>query len=88
MLIESGEKQHYTYGKRTNELLYNQTRHNESKHYCLMCLIGFSNREILAEREKHCEGIESKSTRIGMPNGSDKDLYFKNYQKNSKKYLT
>ena len=34
MLIESGEIQHFTYVKRINALLYNQTRHNKSKHYC------------------------------------------------------
>ena len=84
MLIESRGKQHYTYGKRINALLYNQTRHIESKHYCLMCLIGFLKREILAEREKHCEGIESKPTRTEMPNESDKDLYSKNYKKQQK----
>ena len=80
MFIESGEIQHYTHVKRLNALLYNQTRHNESKHHCLMCLTGFSKREILAEHEKHCDGIDDKTTRIEMPNEDNKDLYFKNYQ--------
>ena len=70
--------------KRINALLYNQTRHNESKHNCLMCLTGFSKKEILEEHEKHCEGIEGKPTRIEMPNESDKNLYFKNYQNQQK----
>ena len=84
MLIESGEIQHFTYVRRINALLNNQTRHNESKHYCLMCLMGFSEKEILAEHEKDCEGIKGKPTRIEMPNESDKDLYFKN-DKNQQK---
>ena len=49
-----------------------------------MCLMGFSKREILAEHEKHCEGIEGKPTRIEMPNEDNKDLYFKNYQNQQK----
>ena len=73
MLIESGEIQHFTYVKRINALLYNQTRHNESKHYCFMCLMGFFKNEILAEHEKHCEGIEGKPKRIEKPNESDED---------------
>ena len=84
MLIEWGEIQLFTYVKNINTLLYNQTRHNESRHYCLMCLMGFSKREILAEHEKHCEGIEGKPTRIQMPNEDNKDLYFKNYQNQQK----
>ena len=35
--------------------------------------MGFSKREILAEHEKHCKGIEGKPTRIEMPNERDKD---------------
>ena len=33
---------------------------------------GVSKREILAEHEKHCEGIEGKPTRIEMPNENEK----------------
>ena len=42
MLIESGMTQHYCYVKRVSALLFDQTKHECSKHYCMMCLTGFT----------------------------------------------
>jgi len=79
MLTELGYIQHYSYVKSISALLYDQTRHNERKHYCLLCLTGFSKKEILKEHEKHCNGINGRPTRIEMPKETDSHLYFKNY---------
>ena len=52
MLIESGIKQHYCYVKRVSALLFDQTKNSNTKHYCMMCLTGFS-REDLLENHKN-----------------------------------
>ena len=38
MLTTQGENSHYSYVKRLSALLYDQTKHNESKHFCERCL--------------------------------------------------
>ena len=43
MLVESGEKQHYCFVKRVSALLYDQSKHHDTKHYCMLCLSGFSS---------------------------------------------
>ena len=37
MLTKQGENTHYSYVKRLTALLYDQNRHNESKHFCGRC---------------------------------------------------
>jgi len=37
MLIQNNEKSHYTFVRRLNVLLYDQSRHNSSKHFCERC---------------------------------------------------
>jgi len=71
MLTELGYIQHYSYVKSISALLYDQTQHNESKHYCLLCLTGFSKKEILEEHEKHCNGLNGRPTKIEMPKETD-----------------
>ena len=51
MLIKQGENTHYSLVKRFSALLYDQNRHNESKHFCERCLYGYSRRE-LPERQQ------------------------------------
>ena len=47
MLVKKGENMHYCLVKRLSALLYDQNRHNESKHFCERCLHGYSRRELL-----------------------------------------
>jgi len=42
MLTKKEENTHYSYVKRLTALLYDQTKHNESKYFCKRCLHGFS----------------------------------------------
>ena len=44
MLTTKGENTHYSLVKRLTALLYDQNRHNESKHFCERCLHGYSRR--------------------------------------------
>ena len=52
MLIEKGEKQHYCYVKRVSSLLFDQSKHRDAKHFCMMCLTGFTRADILENHKK------------------------------------
>jgi len=77
MLIESGEKQHYCYVKRVSALLYDQSKAHNTKHYCMLCLTGFSKADFLENRKKYCNSLKGRPTRIEIPKEGGKWLYFK-----------
>ena len=84
MLIESGEKQHYCYVKRVSALLYDQSKAHNTKHYCMLCLTGFSREDLLENHKKYCNGLKGKPTRIDMPKEEEKTVSFQNYNKQMK----
>ena len=84
MLIESGEKQHYCYVKRVSALLYDQSKSHNKKHYCMLCMNGFSREDLLVDHEKDCNGLKGKPTRIDMPKEEEKIVSFQNYNKQMK----
>ena len=84
MLIESGEKQHYCFVKRVSALLYDQSKHRDTKHYCMLCLTGFSREDLLENHKKYCNGLKGKPTRIDMPKEEEKIVSFQNYNKQMK----
>ena len=84
MLIESGEIQHYCYVKRESALLFDQSKNGNAKHYCMLCLTGFSRADLLVDHKKHCNGVNGRPTRIDMPKEGENILAFKNYQKQMK----
>ena len=67
MLIASGEKRHYCFVKRLSALLFDQTKSHHSKHYCVMCLTGFTREDLLVDHKKYCSGVKGRPTRIEMP---------------------
>ena len=84
MLIESGEKQHYCFVKRVSALLYDQSKHRDTKHYCMLRLTGFSREDLLENHKKYCNGLKGKPTRIDMPKEEEKIVSFQNYYKQMK----
>ncbi|KAL9982399.1 hypothetical protein ACROYT_G004435 [Oculina patagonica] len=84
MLIESGLIQHYCFVKRVSALLYDQTKSHNKKHFCMMCLTGFTRADLLEKHEKYCNGVNGRPTRIEMPEEGKNTLSFKNYQKQMK----
>ncbi|KAL9953009.1 hypothetical protein ACROYT_G040356 [Oculina patagonica] len=84
MLIESGLIQHYCFVKRVSALLYDQSKSHNSKHFCMMCLTGFTRPDLLENHEKHCNGVNGRPTRIEMPKNGENTLSFQNYQKQMK----
>ena len=84
MLIESGKIQHYCYIKRESALLFDQSKNRNAKHYCMMCLTGFSRADLLVDHKKYCNGVNGRPTKIDMPEEGENILAFQNYQKQMK----
>ena len=84
MLIESGEIQHYCYVKKVSALLFDQTQNRNAKHYCMLCLTGFSRSDLLKIHEKYGNGVNGRPTRIEMPEEGKNTLPFKHHNKQMK----
>ena len=84
MLIKQGENTHYSYVKRLSALLYEQNRHNESKHFCERCLHGYSRRDLLERHKPECKGLMKRPTRTEMPKEGENKMAFTNYHKQMK----
>jgi len=78
MLIESGEIQHYCYVKRESALLFDQREHRNAKHFCMLCLTGFSRADLLVSHKKYCNGVNGRPTRIVMSEEGENMLSFQN----------
>ena len=79
LLITEGENNHYVLIKDFNKFMYNQTKHEHRKHFCMYCLQCFSREDVLTEHKNHCISINGKQA-IKMPEKGDK-VYFKNHHK-------
>jgi len=84
MLIESGMKQYYCYVKTESALLFDQTKNIAAKHYCMMCLIGFSRANLLVSHKKYCDGVNRTPTRIEIPEEGKNTLSFETHHKQMK----
>ena len=84
ILTKQGENTHYSLVKRLSALLYDQNRHNESKHFCERCLHGYSRRELLERHKPECKGLLKSPTRTEMPKEGDNKMSFQNYYKQMK----
>ena len=78
MLTKQGENTHYSLVKRLSALLYDQNRHNESKHFCERCLHGYWRRELLERHKPECKGLLKSPTRTEMPKEGENKMAFKN----------
>ena len=84
MHFKKDENTHYCLVKRLSALLYDQNRHNESKHFCERCLHGYSRRELLERHKTECKGLLKSPTRTEMPKEGDNKMAFQNYHKQMK----
>jgi len=84
ILIESGMTQHYCYVKRVSALLFDQTKYQHAKHFCMMCLSKFTREELLEDHQKHCNGVNGAPTRIDMPEEGKNKLTFQNHNRKMK----
>ena len=79
LLITKGENKHYVLIKDFNKFMYNQTKHEHKKHFCMYCLQCFSREDVLTEHKNNCIPINGKQA-IKMPEEGD-EVYFKNHHK-------
>ena len=84
MLTKQGENTHYSYVKRLTALLYDQNRHNESKHFCERCLHGYTTIDLLERHKPECKGLLKSPTRTEMPKQGENKMAFKNFYKQMK----
>ena len=82
MLTKQGENTHYSWVRRLTALLYDQNRHNESKHFCERCLQGKVQE---GERyKKEGKGLLKSPTRTEMLKEGENKMSFTNYHKQMK----
>ena len=79
LLITEDENKHYVLIKDFNKFMYNQTKHEHRKYFCMYCLQCFSREDVLTEHKNNCISINGKQA-INMPEKGDK-VYFKNHHK-------
>ena len=84
MLVKQGENTHYCLVKRLSALLYDQNRHNESKHFCERCLHGYKRRDLLERHKPECKGLLKSPTRTDMPKEGENKMAFQNFYKQMK----
>ena len=80
LLITEDDKKHYVLIKDFNSFMYNQTKHRESKHFCMHCLQCFSSERVLNNHKDNCiqvNGIQA----VKMPDEDNNILKFNNFHK-------
>ena len=79
LLITKEEVKHYCLIKDFNKFMYNQTKYNGRKHFCMYCLQCFSSEEILTKHKINCIEINGMQS-IKMPEPESK-ITFEYYRK-------
>ena len=79
LLITEGENNHYVLIKDFNKFMFNQTKHEHRKHFCMHCLQCFSREDVLTEHKNNCISINGEQA-IKMPEKGH-IVNFKNYYK-------
>ena len=60
--------------------MYNQTKHRDSKHFCMHCPQCFSFERVLNNHRENCIVINGEQA-VKMPDENDKILNFNNFHK-------
>jgi len=78
-LISNEEKQHYVLIKDFDTFMYNQTKHEYRKHFCMYCLQCFSSEDVLIKHKTECIVINGEQA-IKMPEKGEQ-IMFKNHSR-------
>ena len=77
LMIHEENKSHYVYIKDFNRLMFNKTKNQNIKHFCMRCLQCFSSENILVKHKENCLIINGKQ-RVKLSEAAIKFLnYFK-----------
>ena len=80
LLITEENNNHYVFIKDFNRFMYNQTKHEHKKHFCMHCLQCFSSEEVLNNHKNNCIQINGTQA-VKMPDKNNKILKFNNFNK-------
>ena len=80
LLITENENKHYVLINDFNRFMYNQTKHEHKKHFCMYCLQCFSSEIILNNHKNNCIELNGKQA-INMPDKNNSTLKFNNFHK-------
>ena len=81
LLITEGENKHYVLIKDFNKFMFNKTKHQHRKHFCVYyCLQCFSSDEVLNNHKTNCMTINGKQA-VKMPDKENNILKFENCHK-------
>ena len=80
LLITEDENKHYVLIKDFNRFMYNQTKHEHKKYFCMHCLQCFSSEEVLNNHKNNCIQVNGTQA-IEMPNKDNNTLKFNNFHK-------
>ena len=80
LLITENENKHYVLIKDFNKFMYNQTKHEHRKHFCMCCLQCFSSERVLSNHKDICIQVNGTQA-IKMPQKDNNILKFNNFHK-------
>ena len=80
LLITEDENKHYVLIKDFNRFMFNQTKHEHRKHFCMYCLQCFSSERVLKNHKNNCIQVNGEQA-IKMPDKSNNTLKFNNFHK-------
>ena len=80
LLISEDMNKHFVYIKDFNRFMFNQTKHNDKKHFCMHCLQCFSTQDVLDGHKLNCIVINGEQA-IRMPSKDNNILKYNHYQK-------
>ena len=80
LLVTEKENKHYVLINDFNRFMYNQTKHEHRKHFCMHCLQCFSSDRVLNNHKDICIQVNGTQA-IKMPNKDNNILKFNNFHK-------
>ena len=80
LLVTENENKHYVLIKDFNRFMFNQTKHENRKHFCMHCLQCFSSERVLKNHKNICIQVNGAQA-IKMPDKDNNILKFNNFNK-------
>ena len=80
LLITEDENKHCVLIKDFNSFMYNKTKHNERKHFCMHCLQCFISERVLSDHKDNCITVNGTQA-VKMPDKDNNILKFNNFHK-------
>ena len=80
LLITENENKHYVLIKDFNRFMFQKTKHEHRKHFCMFCLQCFSSEKVLNNHKDNCIAVNGTQA-VKMPEKGKNILQFNNFHK-------